>query len=249
MLRKVFAVASALLAVVAGSMSGSTGSATVRAGNTARSDRSGPIEFEQHDLYIEYNATAGDAGLQLGADAESWKRFTLLDPQGRVMIRIDARGRIHRPFELSELFMEASEPSLSVVPFDVFKKRFPEGVYRFRGVTGSGRLLTGSDRLTHLIPGAPDVTFPTEGAVVDPGGFQVRWHPVTGPSGVHIVTYQVIVDQGDRELSMYVPSDVTSVTIPGAFLEPGTELQGEVLARDVSGNQTITELPSFSTGR
>src|SRR5262245_54520776 len=30
-----------------------------------------PLQFEQHDLYIEYNASAGDAGLQLGADAES----------------------------------------------------------------------------------------------------------------------------------------------------------------------------------
>ena len=62
-----------------------------------------------------------------------------------------------------------------------------------------------------------------------------------------IVTYQVIVNQGDRELSMYLPPNITSVTIPGEFLEPGSETSGEVLARDQSGNQTITELPSFST--
>ena len=42
-----------------------------------------PLRFEQHDLYIEYNATDGDAGLQLGADAESWKRFELLDTNAR----------------------------------------------------------------------------------------------------------------------------------------------------------------------
>jgi hypothetical protein len=70
---------------------------------------------------------------------------------------------------------------------------------------------------------------------------------VTKPPGVKIVTYQVIVIQGDRELSMYVPPNVTSVTIPGEFLEPGAKTGGEVLARDVSGNQTITELPSFRT--
>jgi hypothetical protein len=46
---------------------------------------------------------------------------------------------------------------------------------------------------------------------------------------------------------MYVPSDVTSVTIPGEFLRPGTETGGNVLARDQSGNQAITALPSFST--
>jgi hypothetical protein len=38
-----------------------------------------------------------------------------------------------------------------------------------------------------------------------------------------------------------------SVSIPGEFLEPGTETGGEILARDQSGNQTITALPSFST--
>ena len=46
---------------------------------------------------------------------------------------------------------------------------------------------------------------------------------------------------------MYVPPDITSVSIPGEFLEPGTETGGEILARDKSGNQTITALPSFST--
>jgi len=70
---------------------------------------------------------------------------------------------------------------------------------------------------------------------------------VTEPAGVEIVTYQVIVNQGDRELSMYLPPDVTSVTTPGEFLVPGTETGGEVLARDQSGNQTIAVLPSFST--
>ena len=59
---------------------------------------------------------------------------------------------------------------------------------------------------------------------------------MTKPVGVHIVTYQVIVNQNDRELSMYVPPDVTSVRSPGEFLEPGTDTGGEVLARDESGN-------------
>ena len=107
--------------------------------------------------------------------------------------------------------------------------------------------MVGSDQLSHLIPGAPKVISPTEGALVDPSGFTISWEPVTKPAGVQIVTYQVIVNQGDRELSMYVPPDVTSVSIPGAFLEPGTETGGEILARDESGNQTITALPSFST--
>jgi hypothetical protein len=39
----------------------------------------------------------------------------------------------------------------------------------------------------------------------------------------------------------------TSADIAGQVLEPGTELGGEVLAKDKNGNQTITALPSFRT--
>ena len=216
-------------------------------GPPAKAAKRKAIQFEQHDLYIEYNASAGDAGLQLGADAEDWKRFKLFDTKGKLLIAINARGRLHRPFGLSELFLEASEPAFAKVPFAVFKKRFPEGRYRFTGVAGDGGKLAGSDVLSHLVPGAPKVTFPTKDAQVDPNGFKVTWEPVTTPAGVKIVTYQVIVNQGTRELSMYVPASVTSVTIPGEFLAPGTKTGGEVLARERSGNQTITELPSFRT--
>jgi hypothetical protein len=238
------AIAAGAAVVWSGLVTASSG----RLGNeAAHSAPAKPIRFEQHDLYIEYNATAGDAGLQLGADAESWKRFTLYDTEGKVLIHIGSRGRLRKPFGLSELFLEASEPAFTEVPFAKFKRRFPEGTYRFRGVTDNGRRLVGKDELSHLIPHAPNVTSPTEGELVDPDGFAVAWDPVTKPPGVKIVTYQVIVIQGDRELSMYVPPSVTSVTIPGEFLEPGAKTGGEVLARDVSGNQTIRELPSFRT--
>lgn len=252
MVGKIVVAASAALATTVGTVLGSGGLASAGSGSegteVGRASANKPIRFEQHDLYIEYNATDRDAGLQLGADAESWRRFTLYDTEGKVLIHIDARGRLHDPFGLSELFLEASEPAFTEVPFAKFKRRFPEGRYRFRGVSSNGRTLVGSDQLSHLIPAAPNVTSPTEGALVDPNGFTVSWDPVTEPAGVEIVTYQVIVSQGNRELSMYVPPDVTSVTIPGEFLEPNTETGGEVLARDRSGNQTITALPSFSTG-
>jgi len=223
------------------------GSALAAGGGESAAER-GPLEFEQHQLYIEYNATDGDAGLQLAADAEDWKRFTLLDTRGRKLIDIRAEGRLHRPFGLSELFLEASEPSFSEVPFRRFRKRFPAGRYRFRGVAGDGRRIAGSDRLSFVVPAAPDVTFPTKGARVDPDGFKVTWEPVTRPRGVEIVSYQVIVEQGGRELSMYLPPDATSATIPGEFLAPGANATGELLARERSGNQTITEISAFRTG-
>jgi hypothetical protein len=46
---------------------------------------------------------------------------------------------------------------------------------------------------------------------------------------------------------MDLPPRATSATIPGEFLKPGTETGGEVLAREKSGNQTITAFPPFRT--
>jgi hypothetical protein len=238
------ALSVAIGAVLAGTVvaAGSGGSASEPSADAAKRK---PLRFEQHDLYIEYNATDGDAGLQLGADAEDWKRFKLLDTRGRTLINVNARGRLRRPFGLSELFLEASEPPFEKVPFRTFKKRFPRGTYRFRGEASDGRRLVGSDKLSFVVPAAPKVTFPTKDARVDPDGFKVTWEPVTRPAGVKIATYQVIVKQGDRELSMYLPASATSATVSGEFLEPGTKLEGELLAREKSGNQTITAFPSF----
>ena len=183
-----------LAAVSAGAVAVASGGG--RTGPSAEAAKRKPLRFEQHDLYIEYNATDGDAGLQLGADAEDWKRFKLLDTKGKALIDIRARGRLRRPFGLSELFLEASEPSFTKVPFRTFKRRFPKGRYRFRGVASNGRRLVGSDRLSFVVPAAPNLTFPTKGARVDANGFKVTWEPVTRPAGVRIVTYQVIVNQG-----------------------------------------------------
>ena len=201
-----------------------------------------PLEFEAHDLYIETNSTDKDAGLQLFADAEQWRHFKLLDTKGNAMINIKTKGKVHK-VGLSELFMEASEPSFDEVPFSKFKKQFPEGKYRFKGETTSGRKLVGSDNLSHLIPDGPNLTFPAKSSTLDPDGFVVTWDPVTKPKGVDIVTYEVIVEQGDRSFDMYLPGDATSGTISGEFLEPNTKTAGEVLARDKSGNQTITQFP------
>jgi hypothetical protein len=205
-----------------------------------------PARFEQHDLYIEYNATDGDAGLQLAGDAEEWKRFTLFDRKGKVIADVKAKGAMRR-FGLSELFFEASEPPFTEFSFRQFKRQFPAGRYRFRAVTPDGRAFVGSDRLTHVIPAAPRVTYPTEGVQVDREAFKVTWEPVTRPAGIKIVSYQLIVNQGSRELSMYLPPTATGATVPPEFLKANTATDGELLAREKSGNQTITALPAFRT--
>lgn len=244
----------ALPAAGAGAVAGaSDGDGSEAVAPAATSERAAPaqrpLRYDEHDLFIETNATDRDAGLQMKLDGEDWRRLKLRDPRGRLILDLQARGRLRR-FGLTELFFEAAEPSFDEVPFRVFKRRFPSGRYSFRGRTVEGRRLVGSDRLSHRVPAGPKITFPTKGAQVDPNGFTVTWEPVTVPAGVRIVRYIVVVTRGERDLSMDLPSSARSASIPGEFLastvKPGAESKVEVLARERSGNQTITEV-SFRT--
>jgi hypothetical protein len=226
----------ALAAASAGAMAATGGGA----GEAAK--KKPPIKYEAADLFIETNATDGDIGLQLFLDGDAWDTFKLLDPKGRqVMQEARTKGRLHG-WGLTEYFWETEEPSFSEVPLSKFKKRFPKGKYTFKGRDVDGRRLVGSDRLSHVIPTGPVIISPTRGEQVNPNSFKVSWEPVTKPAGVEIVRYQVIVVQDPVErVTLNLEPTVTSVDIPSQALSPG-EAKVEVLAKEKSGNQTISEV-------
>jgi hypothetical protein len=234
-----FALAAIGVLAASGGAIAATGDAT---GDRARAKA---IPYEINDLFIETNATDGDIGLQLLADVDEWDRFTLRDPKGRkVMMQARTKGRL-AGWGLTELFWETAEPKFSEVSLRKFERRFPAGKYTFRGRSVDGRKIVGSDRLTHVIPDGPVVTSPTKGEIVSANALTVSWEPVTTPDGVDIASYQVIVVQEPVErVTLNLNADVTSVDIPAAALTPGApETKVEVLAREKSGNQTITEVP------
>lgn len=240
------ALAAASTGAVAATSGGGTGAVATKAATSERAvPARRPLRYDEHDLFIETNATDQDAGLQMKLDAEDWKWLKLRDPKGRLILDLQTRGRLRR-YGLTELFFEAAEPSFDEVPFSVFKKRFPSGRYSFRGRTVEGRRLASSDRLSHRVPAGPKITSPTKDAQVDPNDFTVTWEPVTTPAGVRIVRYIVVVTRGERDLEMDLPSSARSASIPAEFLnpdvKPGDESKVEVLARERSGNQTITEV-------
>jgi Fibronectin type III domain len=239
---------SVLLALVAGAVSGAA--AIGAGGREGQAAQAKPIRFDPSELFIEINATDGDAGLQMNLGGDEWRRLVIRDPSGRVIMEASGEGRL-RGYGLTDMFFESNEPPFSEVPFRRFRARFPEGRYTFRGTSVEGRRLIGSDRLTHDVPARPSVLAPAEDAVVDAGAnMVVRWEPVTQPGGIRIVRYIVIVTEegSERELSMDLGRAAASATIAPGFLAPGRDYAVEVLARERSGNQTITEVP-FRTSR
>jgi hypothetical protein len=144
---------------------------------------------------------------------------------------------------LTELFFEGAEPSLDDVPLATLLGLFPEGRYTFRGETVGGGQLVSRPRLSHAVPAAPEVE-----AEVEDDSITLLWTTVSAPPPgfpnrpIDVVAYQVIV--GTFQVTLPASDDPEmSLTLPPEFvasLEPGVHAF-EVLAIDVSGNQTITE--------
>ena len=205
------------------------------------------IPFDDARLKIEFNATDGDAGLQIFVDAEPWRTVTITDPRGREVARFKSEDVI-KDFGLTELFSESSEPPFDEFPFEQFKQLFPEGRYTFSGTTIDGQQLKSVFRFTHKVPDAPNIVTPADESDVAPDQLVVSWDSVTSPDGVKVVAYQVLVvadepAQGNpvRVLDVMLPADATRLPIPAEFLQPGG-YKTEVLAIENGGNQTLTEV-------
>ncbi len=198
--------------------------------------------------------TDNDIELQVFADGFDYTRLNIFDPNERKVFDGRARGRLKRQGGLSEVFF-ASEPSHYLVdepdfdePVEDFLKRWPNGPD-----------LEGEATLSHVLPALPRIVSPVsageEPPVVDPDNPVIDWEPVTarftGRGPVEIFEYQVIldlvdperstpwVDGGPRRALINLPPDMTELTVPAGFLEPGS-YEFEILAIEMSGNSTIS---------
>ncbi len=198
-------------------------------------------EFSESRIYIEYNQSANDLGYHVSLDGEDWTRLQILNPKGRRIFEVYGRAA-YKQLGMTELFFEGAEPNLDDFPLASLLALFPEGEYEFEGTTVDEGVIEGEGMLSHAVPNGPGNVTATLGAndslvigwdavTTVPDGFPVR--PVT------IVGYQLIV----KPFQVTVPADVTSVTVPPEFVGslPSGENLFEVLAIDVSGNQSITE--------
>jgi hypothetical protein len=208
----------------------------------ADSNKDAQIPFAEVNIFIEFNSTDEDVGVQVFLDADSWRRLIITNPNGAEILDVTA-SRSLRTQGLTEFFFESSEPSLDEVPLEEFLERFPEGEYTFIGRTIEGELLEGTDTFTHAIPDGPSIVSPERnGMVLDPRNVIIRWDPVTTPAGIEIVSYEVIVSGGDpsSEFDAVLPATSTRLRVPREILQAGQRYDFEVLAKEVSGNQTIT---------
>jgi hypothetical protein len=204
--------------------------------------------LDEAEVLIEINAFDEDAGFQAAVDGEAWESLEIEAPNG-IILNVLASGSL----ELTELVFEGNEPTIDERTFEQLLEAFPEGNYRFRGVTVDGKVLNGNARLTHVFPCGPDIVV----VVNDDDSVTVSWDPVTSvinpvatdEAGIIVCVpapslrmrgYQVVAEEGDRDYSVDLPADATSWTVPAEFFQFG-DAKIEVLGTEVSGNRTSFE--------
>ncbi len=212
--------------------------------------------FEDAEVFIEFNSTDEDLGFHSTFDAEGWAEAVICGPDGTKHFEVKSSGSTEK-YGLSELFFEGAEPSLKEQSRDEFLARFPEGEYTIVGESVEGDALMSTATFTHDIPDGPVIISPEEDDVVDLNAVIIAWNPVTSPPGIEIVRYELSFapedpEEGDPppaldiDFFLELPSTVTEVQIPPELLMPDTEYVFEVLAIEVSGNKTITEVAFFT---
>jgi hypothetical protein len=219
------------------------------------------VPLKEAKLNIEHNAKDNDTGFQGFIDSEGWNKITATGPDGKIL-EFEGKGELGS-LGLTELFFESVEPENADVPIDELLQTLPAGDYEFEGsgieVGEKTGTTSGTASLTHVIPAGPVLLTPAEEDEVPVDDLFVSWEPVetdiNGSEDITIIAYQLIIEKevepdqhmiGKFGLSMYLPASVTEITIPGEFLEPGTDYEWEVLAIEESGNQTLNS-SSFST--
>jgi hypothetical protein len=216
-------------------------------------------EIATAKLIIEFNATDDDIGVHGAFDDDGWKRLCVFDPSGRPVLHVGPRGQL-LDLTAAGIFFESREPPASEFSFADLRAAFPEGEYSVRGESFDGTILTGSATFTHDVPAAPVITAPalaedpkgTRRNPVPLDGLVVDWDQVTETVDgrpVSITGYEVIVTNGQHDdphgfsrpiYDVHVPATVDRLPVPREFLQPNTVYELEVLALEVSGNQTIS---------
>ncbi len=227
-------------------------------GSTAECPTEGEV-LETAKLYIEYNATDADTGVHGEFGGEAWSELCIWAPDGDLIMLVDPQGPLG-DLTVSDLFFESREPPSDEFSMAELQAAFPDGEYRVGGTDFEGTPRVGTALFTHDVPGEPNITAPAlaedeasaSTSVVSPVELVVAWDPVTelaAGDSLTVTGYEVIITKVDHDdpngfsrpvYDVHLGPDATSLSVPAEFLDPETVYELEVLAIEVSGNQTIS---------
>jgi len=235
-------------------------------------------KFEVADIYFELNNTDGDLGIHSKVDGGPWTKIWLQDSTGRQLMKVTAKGRLRRQAVTELFFESAEPTFEDLPPEDFFNQFPEGiykiyGISEDGNLLVGKSLIR---HVMPAPPGGIEVSgtpidlenldCEEDAPVVEPddeGNIVISWNPVTtshsdiGAAGdIEAALYQLVVEielelNGEEFTSVYsvdLPPDVTSMTVPEAFINLGLDEEGngefkfEILVKEKEGgNQTATE--------
>ncbi len=185
------------------------------------------LSFTETSIILEHNSIDGDGEIVVfvkgGDDGLGMLRVTA--PNGVEILRVSSKEKV---VGLREFSLETAEPEIGKV-----RIAYPEGVYRFDGMTQHGQRLSGNATLSHALPTAPSAHFVA-------ATNKVSWEPDARLEGYRIEVEREENGEDTAKLTMDLPADAASFTIPKAFHSPGSYQLG-LAAIGKNGNIVVVE--------
>lgn len=197
-------------------------------------------EFEVAEIRVEQNATDGDTEVVMVAKPgdDGLRRFWIRTPDRRRVIDADSLDR--SIMGMREFVFESPEP-----PGEAILASYPEGRYKFFGVSVTGERFTSFAYLSHQLTAAAVILTPAQDAVVDGTSLTIEWSAVPGVRE-YIVEIENESTDPEQSLRVNLPPDATSFPVPAALLAPGSDMQVGIGTVGDNGNIVFTEV-TFST--
>ncbi len=197
-------------------------------------------EFENADIHVERNATDGDTEVVIFAKGgdDGFAQFSVRAPDGRNIVRTSSHDR--SVMGQRELLFESPEP-----PGDAILSGYPEGVYRFKGVTHRGERFAGNATLSHEMPHGTTILSPPADATVPAGALAIEWSAVPGVQQYLLELENESADP-EQALTFNLPPGATRFEVPAALIASGAEYQLAIGTVGANGNIVFVEV-TFET--
>jgi hypothetical protein len=195
-----------------------------------------PSEFENAEIRVEQNATDGDTEVVIFAKGgdDGFRHFRVTSPDRRIVVATYSLDRTVRGQR--ELLFESPEP-----PGEAILAAYPEGRYRFSGVTHAGEQFAGTAFLSHELPPATVILSPADGASIPAGPLLIQWSAVPGTAQILLELENESADP-EQTLTFNLPADATSFEVPAALMNPAANYQLSIGTVAENGNAVFVEV-------
>lgn len=196
---------------------------------------SSALSFETAEVYFEQNTTDGDAEVVFKAKAgdDGITTFVVTGPDGRTYI--DFKAPETSTLGIRQFQLESPEPP----DIEAVKNAYPEGLYKFYGITTNGTEYFSEASLNHTLPPPVTIQHPAnEADNVDTKNLEIVWSRVDS-----VVAYLIEIEQEDSEVKIEATllNSKTSFLVPEKFLLPNTRYKVVVGSLSENGNLNFVE--------